>query len=490
MLQLRRSPFLAAIVPLLALACTAHGPIAPGTAPETPAPTPDPTPPPIATPTEEPANAPAAAPLIGWTHDLREQPKAARKHNSDALKLHRKGDYTGSLAGFDAALILAPDFPIAHFNRACALSRLGRTAEAAAAMRYLLTIDLLAFGPRLDNDPDLAALRESPDAASLATLRGELVTQYAAAVTRGIPTQIYEAYEGPRETNWLPYHHRYRAGVWLTDSNTFVPVTPEIDNSYAVVWSTATASVLVVHGPTTEMTWQVVPQEFTVDIYDLGKPGTLVRSHTAVIATFDKLFPKANKDPELWALHFQKVGILPLPDRTQIHAFDHTSDRVLRAEFGGPTPIVVKQAPASGWRHDVHPREGVIVDGLPDGYTRKKSMLTVPGRAAAIDLGKLSRWTSLVLAADNSAAFILTQNVGCDDTFSHRLLRLDLKSYQLRELSTGKTAGTLTAAQDGSLYLQLGKTTRRLASDGALTDVALPPWLNVTRPLVDRDCYM
>ncbi|WAS91823.1 hypothetical protein [Nannocystis punicea] len=40
--------------------------------------------------------------------DLREQPKAAPKHNCDALKLHRKGDYTGSLAGFDAAIAVAP----------------------------------------------------------------------------------------------------------------------------------------------------------------------------------------------------------------------------------------------------------------------------------------------------------------------------------------------------------------------------------------------
>lgn len=489
---LRRSPLLAAIAPVLAFACAAHGPAAPSTAPVAPASTPEPVREPIAVatpPAPAPTPTPAAA-KIGWSSDLREQPKAARKLNSDALKRHRKGDYTGSLAGFDAAVAAAPDFALAHFNRACALTRLGRTADAAAVMRDLLAIDLLAYGPRLDKDADLAALRASPEFAGLTTLRAELVTQYAAAVQRGVPTQIYKEYEGPPETNWLPNHHRYRAGVWLTDSNTFVPITPELEDSYATVWSPPTGTVSVVHGPMTDMLWQVIPDEFTVDIYDLGKPGTLVRSHPKIKATFARLFPKVDKDPESWDMAFQRVGVLPLPDRTQIHAFDRYSKNAMRIEFGGPEPILVKQAPASGWRHDVHPREGMLVDGMPDGYTRTKSRLTVPGRAEPIELGKLHKWTSVVPAADNSAAFVFTQEVGCDDTFRHRLLRIDLKSYQLRELSAGKTAGALASGLDGNLYLQLGTTTRRLASDGALTDLALPPWLNLTRPLVDHDCYM
>jgi hypothetical protein len=504
--RLRRAHLLAAIVSIVAPACAAHEPIAPAASPVPPASIPAPTPAPVVT--RATAEAPAAALEIGWTHDLREQPKAARKRNSDALKLHRKGDYAGSLAGFDAAIAIAPDYALARFNRACALSRLGRTAEAAEVMAQLLRVDLPAFASRLDLDEDLAALRAAPEAAGLARLRAELTSAYAAAVARGMPALLYSTHVvvGDANVAELPFDHR--AGVWLADTGRFVPVTPEVEASLGLVWSSDTATVTVLHGPIASMYHQFYPGRLTVDVYSLTAPGTKIRSTPGVELGFRKRFPKqyAAEDAE-FDLRLQSIGVRPLPDGTQIESVPHAGPgKRLRLELGD-ADMSVAAAPREGsWRHDIRLREGNVITGMPAGYALKRSALTVPGRSESIALGKLKQWTQIVTNPDASVAFVLTVDAGCAGQ-GHRLLRLDLKTLELRELSTGGQAGTMLAGLDGALYLQLGAATsrttpdgrvfaqpgatiHRLAPDGTLGDAGLPAWLKLAYPIEESDCYM
>ena len=117
-------------------------------------------------------------------------PDAAKAANVAALALHRAGNFEGSLAGFDAALALAPDYLMARFNRACALSRLNRVDDAAAALRELFALHLTEFGPRLTSDEDFARLRAAAAFGPLTEAHDALVAAYAAAAASGVPVTL------------------------------------------------------------------------------------------------------------------------------------------------------------------------------------------------------------------------------------------------------------------------------------------------------------
>lgn len=77
-----------------------------------------------------PAALHAAPPFPAWARPLGAIEAAlvrARAHT-------RQGDWTGSLAAFDAAVALEPRFALGHLGRAIALTQLAREAEARAAL--------------------------------------------------------------------------------------------------------------------------------------------------------------------------------------------------------------------------------------------------------------------------------------------------------------------------------------------------------------------
>src|SRR5262245_8793830 len=109
------------------------------------APPEEPAPEPAAAPATEPASAPADPGLpygvgpvtleqIGQAAPAWAPPADAAEANRQALEHHRAGRYEQSLAGFERAQAAAAGYPMARFNRACALARLDRLDEAAAEM--------------------------------------------------------------------------------------------------------------------------------------------------------------------------------------------------------------------------------------------------------------------------------------------------------------------------------------------------------------------
>ena len=85
----------------------------------------------------------------------------ARELNSEGVRLHGRRNYTESLARFERAVALNPNYGIARFNAACAAARLDDVDGARAHAEAFL---LLAPGSagKLLHDEDLHALRSAP----------------------------------------------------------------------------------------------------------------------------------------------------------------------------------------------------------------------------------------------------------------------------------------------------------------------------------------
>lgn len=199
-----------------------------------------PTPPPVsetpgrgATPEQAPEPVdPAPAPVvIGYATLPAEPDDAAIALNRRALAVHQRGDFEASEAAFHAVLEASPGYALARFNHACALARLGRLDEARVSLEALLAEDLPTFGPRLEADPDLAALREGAHAASLASTRARVEAAYRRALAEGqIVTRVAEVPRAlPREGRVA--RRTVRVGVWLAGERRFVPMGPRVARS-------------------------------------------------------------------------------------------------------------------------------------------------------------------------------------------------------------------------------------------------------------------
>lgn len=109
-----------------------------------------------------------------WTFGERETARftldmlEARLENAAALKLHRAGKHAEAAAGFRRALRLDPRYVLAGYNLASALNRLGRRAEAAAALAPFFERSLVKVYLAALQDPELTPLLDEP---GLATVR-------------------------------------------------------------------------------------------------------------------------------------------------------------------------------------------------------------------------------------------------------------------------------------------------------------------------------
>ncbi|MGZ3453225.1 MAG: hypothetical protein ACXVEF_26720 [Polyangiales bacterium] len=195
------------------------------------------------------ATLPAPPPTIGLAAMPSSPTKEALDANSEGFKAHKKGDYAASRALFEKALAASPDFALARFNRACALSRLGELAAAATDLRALLEADLRRFAPMLRGDPDLEPLRTSAEGRALDAHVKLLESLWAEARTRGVVAFLWRRVAYTRVTmdgtDWLA-PSVLRPGVYLQESKRFVPMTREIEGARAaVVDDTRTSAVFL-----------------------------------------------------------------------------------------------------------------------------------------------------------------------------------------------------------------------------------------------------
>ncbi len=157
---------------------------------------------------------------IGWTEPPTPPSSGASRANKRALRHHRSDNYDAAADGFRAALAETPHYLNARFNLACALSLGGKLAEAKAEIETLWLRDLPTFGPRYDEDDDLAALRESEHSEALATIRQAILAGYVAAMEHGAPL-VHETTADRGEEAERRYA---QSGVWLHESGRFVPM--------------------------------------------------------------------------------------------------------------------------------------------------------------------------------------------------------------------------------------------------------------------------
>ncbi len=202
--------------------------------------------PPPAADAADAAEPPAPTP-IGWASVPGPVLAEADAANRAALERHRAGDYSGARAGFEEALAAAPEFALARYNLACALSRLGETEGAAAQLETLLTADLTHYRRRLDDDPDLEALRRSPHLARLHAHIDALLPRWRDAVARGVPAVAWRA-AARAEAGKARARQLVRAGVLVPETHRFVPLGPRTPGAISALVDPAHERVVVVHG--------------------------------------------------------------------------------------------------------------------------------------------------------------------------------------------------------------------------------------------------
>jgi len=229
------------------------------------------------------ATAPAAAhapPVVGWAEVPLPPSAEASRRNARALALHRKGDYAGALAGFEATLAVEPGHIWARYNRACALARLGRVRESAAIVRVLLHEDLPEFRRRMLDDPDLASMRAAPEGAELLASLPELAVAYADALARGAPAFVYVERDGwtggELRKARIPYTD-LRIGVYDHATRRFVPMVPRVDGAYSGLLVLDRARAIVAAGELAmKDMWEVQPHRATATVFSLSDLGDTV----------------------------------------------------------------------------------------------------------------------------------------------------------------------------------------------------------------------
>jgi tetratricopeptide (TPR) repeat protein len=96
-----------------------------------------------------------AVPLFKKAAELK--PDMAEVHSALSQAYRDLGDYRAALLAADKAIKLDAKDASAHYNRACALARLGRRAEAIAALKRAIEIDE-DYAVDLEEEEDLKSL--------------------------------------------------------------------------------------------------------------------------------------------------------------------------------------------------------------------------------------------------------------------------------------------------------------------------------------------
>lgn len=152
--------------------------------------------------------------VFGYPSLKIERHAKARRTNLAGLKAHRRKEHETALKLFTKAAELDPEFHMARFNAACALTLLKRDDEALFLIEELLSLDLVRYQRLLRTDGDLASLREG-QASRIEEIVESAVKRYRELLARPGPRFI--AFRGRYSDVWQ-YDLASERFIRLTDS--------------------------------------------------------------------------------------------------------------------------------------------------------------------------------------------------------------------------------------------------------------------------------
>lgn len=400
---------------------------------------------------------------IGWTGPPAEITAEARRANTDALRLHRAGDFARSRAGFERAVTLAPGYAMARYNLACALSRTGEIDAAARTFEPLLAQDLPTFGPRLRTDPDLADLRAAPSGARLLARADALRSAWARAARQGVPAVWVE---GPLDV---------RPGVYVHAMRRFVPLGPDEHDTLAALYDPASdRSVYLTAIPDydgishlTRTRVLVHPADGTAALGEWRSDADfcgVVEAAAIPAGAALRTFNCASSDdtPPYLSLELTAAGVRVTSQTADPPAHDP------------PRATAWMAASALQVR---------FATGAPEGFLVRGNDLVVPGRAAPVALGTGhagAELRSVVVSPAGDFAIVVSVHARCDCEHDasielHAIDRVELSSGTVTRLSAGASMAAARFGPDVALYVQDGDRVRRWSSPGGASPEPVPP---------------
>jgi hypothetical protein len=482
----RMARLLVLALTLCALACSGrHDPSPPGPAPSPAAE------PPVGEPAEPPELAaeivPEPAPLaIGWATIPGELDPVADARNREALAHHRAGRHERALAGFEQALEADPAYDWARYNRACALARLHRMAEAVAEVERLVLEDLPTFGPRWAQDEDLAAAHATPEGQRLDARLPEIRAAYRQAIAAGIPAMTYRPRKPLGDGQPRIPQQALRLGAYDPTARRFVPAVPRVQEALAGRLDRQAERALVLAGDLVMgEIWLVQARRVDVRIFDLADPGRTVLAVDDVDAkhpSTDEIRVAVEAALEgdgarvtLRELGYEPKGTLSLSVTT--HGVELTRQHV-------PPSSPRLHVDANGAFVDVPPPTGMSIEG---------GRLRVHDREDPIELGPghpASGHHHVERTPDGRWALVLTEVAGCRERafIRHVLDRVDLTRGETARLSSAPTHAGAALGPDGSVYLDSDGRVVRFPPDSTTPVDDVLPGVRFVLPDYDRDC--
>lgn len=154
----------------------------------------------------------------------------AQKINKKSLRFHRAKNFKKARQGFDQALKLSQgNFPIARYNLACALSRLGMLEESTTQIKKLLEKDFPRFNLRIKEDEDFKNLRESPYWMDIQEYAKSLRPSWHKAMDLGVPAviqRVFDEYDNVQDV--FRFLRWTQAGLYIHEWSRFVPMAPPV----------------------------------------------------------------------------------------------------------------------------------------------------------------------------------------------------------------------------------------------------------------------
>lgn len=441
-----------------------------------------------------PARPAETAPLVlGWSTIPGAPTPAADAHNRRGLKLHRAKEYEQSLAAFDEALAVEPDYAWARYNRACALARLERFEAAAAELERLLREDLPRFGPRLRGDEDLAALRRSALGEALEHTHEQIAAAYLAAVATGVTAVIYREveYDFDARRGLAAYDH-LRLGVYDHQQGRFVPLSPELPTALGGWLDRATNRLLIVSGDVVSGdVWVVQPWNVGVHVFDLASLGVPINEAEAI----DRRRPQTKTVREGVSVALEGDAV-----RLTYHRLDYADwhDLTLLIEAGksslvaetweiGRDEAEERRMAAQRELHLSNDQAHLHIDGhgvqrhLPAaaGVQVRKRQVFIDGLAEPIELAAAHRQvTSTRIERTDDGRFVLVVGhlAACAKDGAELLVvasRIDLETGSATLLAKTRRAGGAELGADGSVFFDDGQRVVRFPPESSegLADV-------------------
>ena len=440
-------PFLTSIALFACVACNKHTNVSTSTADATAPITASVSASATAVPIDPEKAARAALVEIGFGRPLAPTPTDAIAANDAAYAKHAKADFVGSRAGFADAVSRAPDFVLARYNLACALSRLGELRAAREELERVLAADLVTFRARIDTDEDLASLRGSPEMATLRARMTLLQSAFSLAWREGLESLAWRGHVDSYhvETRLL------RVGVYLAEQRRFVPLVPEVAGVVAAAIDRDRARALLVKARVEECGGGICPR--------------LAPHVEVMLAAVDPASPEASV-PMAHAVFDDPVGG-PVVGVTAYTTTDGA--RFCVSDPGLQVSTVCKTIEGSSDEKRITIGFGgsgasVFVPS-PAGFAFVKGALVLPdGRKVALSKEHSAGAGHAIVVAKDGKRAVVTSNVDvCDcepqyhTEFRYSISRVDVTTGVADPLAHADGENARAAfAPNGDLFLQMG----------------------------------